>query len=202
MILPGVAAYDENAAELVAEYERLRFADVHAGWLDLLPAAPARVLDVGAGSGRDAAALSRLGHRVTAVEPSDGLRTLARRRHADVPVVWLDDALPALPSLGDARFDLVLLSAVWMHLAPDERSAAMRRVAELLAPSGTAVLTLRLGPPPPGRRMFEVDPDGTAALGAREGLRVVRRVDSPDLLERPGVGWTAVAFGKPQTIPT
>jgi SAM-dependent methyltransferase len=59
--------YEDNAASVVPVYEAIDPAALH-GWLpDLLPAT---ILDVGAGSGRDAAWLASLGHEVVASEPS------------------------------------------------------------------------------------------------------------------------------------
>ena len=53
--------YNANAADLSRRYESVAAETVH-GWLvDLLPAAPALVLDVGAGTGRDAAWLASRG---------------------------------------------------------------------------------------------------------------------------------------------
>jgi len=51
------------------------------------------------------------------------------------------------------RFDLVLVSAVWMHLPPTSRERAFRILTELLAPSGMLVITLRHGPGD-GERQF------------------------------------------------
>jgi protein-L-isoaspartate O-methyltransferase len=57
----SVAWYNCNAGTAAATYEALDPASVHA-WIDgLLPSAPALILDVGAGTGRDAAWLARLG---------------------------------------------------------------------------------------------------------------------------------------------
>ena len=57
------------------------------------------------------------------------------------------DALPDLRTLRalGRRFDLILLSAVWMHVAPKGRERAFRILSELLGPSGLLVITLRLG---------------------------------------------------------
>ena len=43
------------------------------------------------------------------------------------------------------RFDLILLGAVWMHLAPSGREPAFRIHSELLGPSSLLVITLRRG---------------------------------------------------------
>jgi len=76
-----VAGYDSAATALVPEYERVSFENVHAPVLKWLPQSPAWVLDVGAGSGRDAAWFARKGHNVVAVEPSQQLRTVGEERH-------------------------------------------------------------------------------------------------------------------------
>ena len=90
------AWYDARAAMLAESYEAIAPERLH-GWLDgLLPAVRSLVLDVGAGSGRDAAWLAGLGHDVVAVEPSPALRAEAVRRHPDVGVRWVADQLPAL----------------------------------------------------------------------------------------------------------
>jgi SAM-dependent methyltransferase len=104
----------------------------------------------------------------------------------------VDDRLPDLPVLrerGD-EFDLVLLSAVWMHLDASERAHGIKRLAELLAPDATVVLAVRHGPVPPGRRMFDVPAEETIALAGSVGLRLVHRADRPDLHGRPGVRMT------------
>ena len=46
--------YAETADRLVEQYESRTFADVHKSILHLIPTTPCRVLDVGAGTGRDA----------------------------------------------------------------------------------------------------------------------------------------------------
>ncbi len=46
--------YDAQAKTLVPRYEAVRPEALHGWWRDLPPAAPAALLDLGAGSGRDA----------------------------------------------------------------------------------------------------------------------------------------------------
>ena len=92
------AEYDRRAAELASRYETLAFEAVHESILDLLPPAGSRILDVGAGSGRDAAWLARHGYEVTAVEPSAGMRKEASALGRDGSIRWIDDV--HLPSMG------------------------------------------------------------------------------------------------------
>ncbi len=189
----GTAGYGAAAAQLAEQYESVTFEQVHREILALLPPAPARVADLGAGTGRDAAALAALGHQVTAVEPTAELRALGRRLHAAAPVEWIDDSLPALATLR-GEFDLILATAVWMHLDERERAEAMRRIGALLAPGGRAVLTLRHGPVPPGRRMFDVSAAETVRLAATHHLHPLQITERADLHGRPEVRWSTVAL--------
>src|SRR4051812_8147427 len=70
----SMAGYAEEAAALIKQYERISFAEAHRQVLHLMPVTPGRVLDIGAGTGRDAAALATMGHSVLAVEPTEELR--------------------------------------------------------------------------------------------------------------------------------
>ncbi|AXE87158.1 class I SAM-dependent methyltransferase [Streptomyces sp. Go-475] len=191
----GVQAYyAESAERLTRAYESVPFESVHGALLDLLPEPPARVLDVGSGTGRDAAALAGRGFTVDAVEPVTELRRVAERLHQGTGVTWRAGALPALQGV-QGPYDVVLLSAVWMHLRPEERPVAMRRLAGLLAPRGILLITLRRGEPPEGRRMFDIPPEEVAGHGAEAGLVPVRLVDEgADLLGRDAVRWNSVAL--------
>jgi 2-polyprenyl-3-methyl-5-hydroxy-6-metoxy-1,4-benzoquinol methylase len=76
------------------------------------------VLDVWAGVGRDVAGFAALGHQVTAVEATAGLRSRVTTLHPSFASEWLDDSLPDLKRLHDriGRYDVVMLITVWMHL--------------------------------------------------------------------------------------
>ncbi|MFD9485129.1 class I SAM-dependent methyltransferase [Streptomyces sp. NPDC059991] len=195
----GTQGYGADADALAEQYESVTFEEVHGGLLHLYPASPVRALDLGAGTGRDAAALARLGHTVTAVEPTAELRLHGERLHPEPALTWLDDALPDVPvltGLGE-RFDLILLTAVWMHLDAAERARGMRAVAALLAPGGTLAMTVRSGPVPSGRRMFDVPEAETLALSEAAGLRAAHRGSRADLHGRPGVRWSELVFTAP-----
>ena len=186
----GNEGYAEEADALTRQYESVRFVDVHGPVLHLLPTVPSDVLDIGAGTGRDAAALAGMGHRVVAVEPTVALRDRAALLHPSPRIEWIEDYLPHLARLtrrGD-RFDVVMLTAVWIHLDPEQRRQAMPRVASLLRPGGVLLLTLRHGPAPPGRRrLFETSADETIALAGVHGLHARREGrTSSRFLRAPG----------------
>ena len=57
----GTEGYAEEAEGLFRRHEGIHAADVHAAVLHLIPTAPSRILDIGAGTGRDAAWFASLG---------------------------------------------------------------------------------------------------------------------------------------------
>ncbi len=88
--LPEAAAwYDAQAAAQAAAYDAVDPRRLHAWLAGLIPTGPALVLDVGAGSGRDAAWLAGLGHDVVAVEPAPAMRAEATRRYSQAGVRWI-----------------------------------------------------------------------------------------------------------------
>ena len=114
---PTFNDYGAYADAFIERYESVAFEDVHRELIARLPRYHAWVLDVGAGSGRDAAALAGdFHHRVVAVEPCLPMREGAIARHPHPNIRWIDDRLPTLTGVRrlNESFDLILLSAVWM----------------------------------------------------------------------------------------
>ncbi|MGJ4994886.1 class I SAM-dependent methyltransferase [Bradyrhizobium sp. HKCCYLS3077] len=197
----GTEGYAAEADQLFVRYENIPPQQVHAAVLHLLPRTPARVLDIGAGTGRDAAWLAGLGHRVVAVEPTEALRIRAMRLHASPAITWIDDSLPDLAALSarGEQFDLVMLTAVLMHLDDAQRRRALPNIATQVAPRGTLIMTLRHGPIPPGRRMFEVDAAAVVAPMRQLGLdlELNRQTASVGAANQAaGVSWTTLAFAR------
>lgn len=199
VMIPGTEGYSEHAAELSKRFEAVSFAEKHAAVMHLLPSAPSTVLDLGAGTGADAAWFASRGHRVVAVEPTDALRHAGMELHGADAFAWVDDSLPDLARLQacDERFDVVMLTAVWMHLDELERRKAMLRLASLLAPNGVLVMSIRHGPAPSERRIFEVSDEETVALASQCSLKKVLalRTASVQAANRlAGVTWSRLAF--------
>ena len=195
------ASYGDEVEQLFVRYESRDPAGIHTPWIEFFPAPPARILDLGAGTGRDAGWLSSLGHSVLAVEPTDGLREGAAKLHPAPEIEWLDDLLPAIPHVlaRGETFDLILMHAVWMHLTEAERIDGMANLVGLLKPGGRIAMSQRHGPVPKGRRMFDVSGAETIALAARHGLKCLynERAGSIAAENRArGIEWTKLVFEK------
>ena len=198
-MVPGTEGYAAEAAALIERYESIPFADKHRPVLDVIPAAPISVLDIGAGSGADAAWFAQRRDRVLAVEPTDELRVAGMALHPSPLIEWADDSLPHLASTMKRRrtFDVVMVTAVWMHLDPLERVLAMPNVASLIGPGGVLIMSLRHGPSSPRRRTFEVSAQETVELAGAHGLSAILsvRMESAQPANREaGVTWSRLAF--------
>ncbi len=202
--VPGTQGYAEEAYELFQRYESFQFADIHSSILHLIPTSASRTLDIGSGTGRDAAAFAEMGHRVVAVEPTKELRIPAMVLHPSPLITWLDDSLPDLSVVKSQglTFDLVFLNAVWMHLDEKQRQAAMENVSSLMDAGSVMIMLLRHGPVPNGRRMFEVTPAETRVLARAQGMACALDIEEPPrhiLNIQAGVTWTRLAFVKDRT---
>ncbi len=130
------AAFDQ----LAPEYDAL-WTDAPVGrlqrdavWCRILPIFRAgdRVLDLGCGTGEDAAWLMRLGMRVTAIDASSEMVKRAQARGVDARVLAIENILRI-----EEQFDVVLSNFGALNCVAD-----VGRMAPLVRPGGYAVLCI------------------------------------------------------------
>ena len=134
--------WDDHAATFDDEPDHgLRDPAVRAAWagllLPLMPQAPARVADLGCGTGSLSVLLAEKGHHVRGLDLSAAMLEVATRKATGLPVEFRqgDAADPPYPP---GSCDVVLARHVlWALPDPD---AALARWVELLAPGGRLVL--------------------------------------------------------------
>ena len=173
----GNRGYGETFAQRVAAGEDI---DGEARLADALAPRNARILDIGSGMGRVAAALQARGHHVVATEPDPALRAQSLATYPDLDVLP-HQALDLDPEvLG--RFDLVAaVGNVMVYLGEDTERRVLSRVRDLLAPDGRAVVGFHLTAIKAGSRTYPAEEfvaDATAS-----GLRVAHRFGSYELHE-------------------
>lgn len=210
---PTDAFYRRYAERLATQPESPRSAMLPF----LLRALPAgsRVLDVGAGAGRDVAALLAEGREAYGIEPSADMRARAAAQFPELDGRLRDGALPALGRPFDdvvpQGFDGVVCSAVLMHVSAEGLPATLAALAAVLrrAPDdrGPAVGTVLLLAVPEqvdgslvegrdidGRRFENHAPSRVAELLAPTGLALAEHAISDAVLVSVGTRWHTLVF--------
>jgi len=195
-----IALYSQRADEFFANYNTLDPSDFYGPLLTHLPAPPATILDIGAGTGRDAGFFAQRGYHVIAVEPAAGFRERASRVHSHPQIRWLDDRLPLLTTVRAQQLtaDAIWLSAVWMHVAPKHRPTAFDGLVSLLGSHAKLMFSLRIGPAPADRPMFATSSAELITLGSQRGLVVHHHSHAGDQQQRPGVHWENLVLARPR----
>jgi len=190
--------YKQNHEQLSGEYNSVAFESVHKDWLEYLPEKKGLVMDVGAGSGRDALWLEKQGYRVVAVEPVKEFAQYFKRSNPYSRIHWCQDALPALALLNAYKnqVSLVLLSAVWMHLTSQERAQSFQRLSQLNMSEGLLIITLRHGKSPDERIMYPVSLAEIEVLAKDFQYHIKAVKGSNDQLQRSDVFWETVIMQK------
>jgi ubiquinone/menaquinone biosynthesis C-methylase UbiE len=112
---------------------------------------PLDVLDLGAGTGKLTSTLAAAGHRVTAVDPSEGmLAVLAGSLPQVRAVVGTAEHLP----FKDASFDVVTVAQAWHWLDQD---AAAAECARVLRPGGLLAIAWHRRSPAAGSWVEELE---------------------------------------------
>ena len=186
--------------------------NVHDTWLPLITDSKSNkgslhALDVGTGVGRDAAYLAKQGYDVVAVDKSGPMLEQSKLNFPNLGITWLQDALPNLAQVRklNRKFDLILLSAIWMHIPVSQRQRCIRVLGSLLAPGGKLVITLRYGNFTDGRTAHPVSIDELRSLASQYGLTLSSQMDQisklnerqADKLYRPNVYWETIVLTLP-----
>lgn len=195
MDLPTLDYYARNASDLAKRYESVP--SPVAPYFSLAFPSGSRVLDVGAGSGRDLAALIAAGFDAYGVEPSDGLRSAAIAHHPELTDRLCPGALPQLGTPFGGQFDGILCSAVLMHLSDADLFDAALALRGLLKSHGRLLISLPSARTDVGAeerdangRLFKsYAPEEVQLLFERIGFRQIGRWDNDDALQRTGTRW-------------
>lgn len=138
-----IAVWDAEAAAFDEPADHgLRDPAVREAWRDLLasrlPEPPARVADLGCGTGTLTVLLARAGHRVDGLDFSPRMIELAERKARGTGGVRLLQGDAFDPPLPEASYDVVLCRHV-LWAMPDP-AVALARWLRLLTPTGRLVL--------------------------------------------------------------
>lgn len=164
------------------------------------PGPGTRVLDVGCGTGDNAAWLAASGAAVTAFDVSPTAVGRARARFPDAGVAWAVADLRALPAAWRGAFDLVTEVYTLQVLPPAARREAGRALASAVAAGGELVVVARAREPsePEGSMPWPLTRGELEAL-AVDGLALVSVDDGVDDETPPVRRWVA-RYRRPSAV--
>jgi SAM-dependent methyltransferase len=163
-----------------------------------------RVLDIGAGTGRDASRLLKLGIDAHAVEPSAEMRKCALAAHPELDGKLFEGSLPrGMPGSIAGKYDGIILSAVLMHIPDAGLFDAAFTVRDLLVDGGKLLVSIpaERGDVPVaqdrdrlGRLMIIRSPAQVKLLFERLGFTLESEWSSADASGREGILWATLFF--------
>ncbi len=196
----NIDTYDQQAAQLAVSYNSLVTPDIlpdFAAYILSLPdSAHKRVLDLGCGSGRDAFWLAHQGMTVDAVDGAPEMLAAAHATHSHALIHYIHDAAPALTNLQarGRKYDVILMNAFLFHFDEAERQQLYGTLSALLRPDTYLYVTLRHGPVPEGRQMYEVPMQELEDFARQHNGTSTYLGQKQDPLKREGVYWDHVCL--------
>lgn len=129
----------------VTQYFEAASPEVSTGikeWIDMnlsqLPAG-ARILEIGSGTGKDAAYMEAKGFTVELTDASQGFVDHIKSQGRQARM------LNALTDEMDGDYDMVYANAVLLHFTRDETAAVLKKMHQALKPSGRLAFSLKSG---------------------------------------------------------
>ncbi|MCH8479188.1 MAG: methyltransferase domain-containing protein [Wenzhouxiangella sp.] len=194
--------YNNHVEEVYARYEALEGSGI-ARYFPTSFTSGSRILDVGAGSGRDLRELLKLGFDAYGVEPADKMREMVIANHPQLKHRLFAGSLPnELTSY--VKYDGIVCSAVLMHLPSNLLFDSMVTLRDLLVEKGRLLISI-----PASRtdisaehrdahdRLFSpITPNQLKLLCKRLALECIEEHIDTDSLGRAGTSWCTLLFVK------
>lgn len=197
--------YDQEAKNISSRYEKADMSWMYEIITGMFPA-KSRLLELGCGSGRDAAILLKSGLDIIATDGSPAMLKQAAELHPELKDRLLQYRFPGQSGFKARSFDGILAIAVLMHLAPGGIKDTLKEVFELLKPGGRFFFSVPDKRPDIdecsfdtiGRRFSMLSSEEWEELCCAAGLVKLYAVRNDDSLGREQVAWLSFLFKKPE----
>lgn len=188
--------YRLNAPAAAERYESANVKELH-GFLMSGFSPGDRILEIGCGSGRDAAFMRKQGFTVTATDGSASMVAQACLYHPELAGNVRQLKLPEGLSVVSGRFEGVYAVAVLMHLSRKEIENSISRIYSLLTSNGKFIFSVpverddieRDDFDAKGRRFTAFSQDEWENLCVKYDFHIARTMISTDGLGRGGIVW-------------
>lgn len=179
--------YNENAEQYFRSTAEVDFTDAYERFLKYVPE-HGSIIDMGCGSGRDAAAFARRGYKAIGLDASEELAEIARTQN-DIDVIVEDMA----SYVADKPYDGIWCCASLLHLRDDELQSFFQNLNGNLKEGGTVYISVKAGIETgcddKGRFMRNFTEDELKVFLDASGVRVVDEWSTGDQLNREGFHW-------------
>lgn len=194
-----LAGYAEDADYLIPAYETINSAELLRHVSSHLPETGSHIVDIGAGTGRDAAWLASIGMHVIAIEPVDAFRRAGQTLHSDVDINWVNDTLPAIQQvhLANTLFDTALLISVWQHIPSHDRKSSLSNIRSILKNDAKFIMSVRSGAGTLNRKCFPITAQETIELASQCGFKLTASYEANSIQQnnkQANVTWNWLVF--------
>ena len=135
--------YLNNSADLGERYESAEVADLHEKLLSCF-GKESNLLEIGCGSGRDAAFMQKHGYKITGIDGSQGMIDMAVSCHPELEGHLLLIELPDNLTFHDSSFDGVYSIAVLMHFELTDIQLIINKIHSIIKPKGRFLFSVPL----------------------------------------------------------
>jgi len=188
--------YESQALDSSASYEQVNFSRLVDRFAATLRPGT-RILDLGCGSGRDAARLTNQGFDVVAADGSQAMIARATELHPELTGRTEHVVLPGRLPFVDSAFNGVTSWAVIMHVPEDGLKVVFGEIARVVAPGGVlgySVNTERSGLDADGndlrgRHFTCLTASSWETLHDAVGFQTIHAEESDDIVGRSGIRW-------------
>jgi SAM-dependent methyltransferase len=195
-----VSYYSTNAKDVADRYESVQ--SPLAGYFSTVFSPGGKILDIGCGSGRDMAKLTRQGYSAYGIDATPEFVQLAQELHPELMGRVTQAVLPDFEVPFEGNFDGVLCSAVLMHIDASELPGAALSIKRCLKVNGHLLLSV------PSHRsdVSETERDSTGRLFKSHnaadlslifeglGFTLIDQWKNQDAMDRIGVEWITQGF--------
>ena len=191
--------YEQNASELSTRYESVSLDSFHQVLMSYFSPGSC-LLEVGCGSGRDAARVISEGYDVAAIDASHQLLAEARKLHPELDGRLFQLTLPCQLPFADKTFTGFYSVACLMHLPADDLRQVMSEINRVVRYGGlVSVPVCRQDVDFSGLdehgRVFNLIPvKEWLRLFAGAGFESKAGPEEPDILGRPGITWVTITL--------
>jgi 2-polyprenyl-3-methyl-5-hydroxy-6-metoxy-1,4-benzoquinol methylase len=196
-----IDGYVENSSFLIQSFEAISSPDLLRHVLSFIPSSNCSVLEIGAGTGRDAAWLASKGFNVSAVEPVAEFREAGKLLHPSPLIEWFNDSLPSLFKIIQQKntYQLVLLISVWQHVPKNDKFASLTNLHSILEHNGRLIISVRNGPGAIKRKCYPTSVKETISIAKHCGFKLIfsrNALSAQSSNNKSNVTWDWLVFEK------